>query len=222
MKCKNRGLTLVEVLVVVTILSVLALSVYTVFKSGIDAWTKSEARLEIYQNGRAVLDQISREIVGAFTTGGPDGAKLVGTKWATPADPDELEFVTDFADSVYKIRYKLVTDSTIAAKKALERGYIDYSVDTGETYASTTYHLVEFVPATIEAAVSNIKFKYLPVMAIPTDMDDWGTNGMDEWPGSELEYSLPEAIKIILTMKDANNKERTLETEVYLPNSQVE
>jgi len=111
---------------------------------------------------------------------------------------------------------------TISAKKALERGYIDYSVDTGVTYASTVYHLVEFVPATIEVEVSNIKFKYIPVMATPTGMDDWATDGIDEWPGGEDEYDLPEAIKIILTLKDANSIDHTLETEVYLPNSETE
>jgi prepilin-type N-terminal cleavage/methylation domain-containing protein len=215
----RKGLTLVEVLVVVTILSVLALSVYTVFKSGVDAWSKAEERLDIYQNARVVLDQISRELAGAFVDGA--NAKLVGTPGATPTDPDTLEFITDFSDSIYKIRYQLASDATYTSKKALERGYIDYSVDTGENYASTAYHTIIFVPATKNVEVSNIKFQYMIVMVPPTPptgIGDWTISTPHVWSAA----TLPEAVKVILTLKDANNNIHDFETIVYLPNSEIE
>lgn len=218
----KKGLTLVEVLVVVTILSVLALSVYTVFKSGIDAWSRSEARLDIYQNGRAVLDQIFRELAGAFTGG---GAQLTGTPGGSATDPDTLEFVTDFSGSNYKIRYQLVTDaSDPAGRKILKRDYIDFITTTGaKDYTRTDYdNSVEFVKYTKSARVDNIKFLYV---AVPTPPDE--AKAIDDWSGASAvavntwsAAALPEAVKIILTLKDANNKSYVFETIVYLPNSE--
>lgn len=237
MKCKNNGITLVETLVAVMILSVLALSLYTVFKSGIDAWTKSESRLEIYQNARAVLDQLSRELAGAFVTSGVTGAKLAGVDGG--AGPDTLTFVTDFADSIYKIYYHLDLDATDATKKNLIREYIDYSdpANAGKGYDSTSYgpqEPVQFVAYTKSAMVSNIKFKYLPVMPSPPSylpatalspsfMADWNTAlAISSWTTGYL----PEAVKIVVTMRavpnDPNGATYDFETIVYLPNSEIE
>ncbi|MDD5679695.1 MAG: prepilin-type N-terminal cleavage/methylation domain-containing protein [Candidatus Omnitrophica bacterium] len=213
MSHKNSGLTLVETMVALTILSILSLSVYTIFKSGIDAWSKSEERLEVYQDARVVLDQISRELVGAFADGAD--AKLEGLDGGAAADT--LTFVTNFSDSLYKIRYELITDAVYTSKKALQRGYIDYSVDTGVDYTSAVSHLVTFVPATKEIAVSNIKFQYLPVMTAPTGLADWA-GAVTTW----TDTALPEAVKIILTFQDATGRDRTFETIVYLPNSETE
>lgn len=211
----KKGLTLVEVLVVVTILSVLALSVYTVFKSGLDAWSRSEARLDIYQNARVILDQISRELVGAFVDGAD--AKLEGAT-------DTLTFITDFSDSIYKIKYYLVTDATDPqGRKILKRDYIDYSTTPGATdYALTTYDAsVEFVKYTKNAKIDSINFQYVDVVSAPKAIDDWiGASPIksDTWSAA----TLPAAVKIILTLKDENNKSYVFEAIVYLPNSEVE
>lgn len=214
----KKGLTLVEVLVVVTILSVLALSVYTVFKSGIDAWSRSEARLDIYQNARVVLDQISRELAGAFVDGAD--AKLEESVDGG-AGSDTLTFVTDFADSIYKIRYHIETDATDATKKNLVRDYINYGVShtPAKTYANTDYDEgIDFVHYTKNTMADRIKFSYLPVMAAPGGITDWDTS-----PPTAIAWTdaaLPEAVKIVLTLKDANNKDYIFETIVYLPNSE--
>ena len=233
MKCNyNRGITLVETLVAVMILSVLALSLYTVFKSGIDAWTKSESRLEIYQNARAALDQISRELAGAFATpDDPNGAKLVGVDGG--AGSDTLTFITDFADSIYKIKYHLeIPDATYPNRKILWRDYIDYSTDTGKTYtsdAATDYHLTEFVKYTKSASVDNIQFTYLAQTDSQAFLTAWGS-ARPEWPGTGAgappDDTLPEAVKIVITMRaspyDPNGATYDFETIVYLPNSEVE
>ncbi|MBU4376859.1 MAG: type II secretion system GspH family protein [Candidatus Omnitrophica bacterium] len=225
MKCRNSGITLVETLMAVMILSVLALSLYTVFKSGIDAWTKSESRLEIYQNARAVLDQISRELAGAFVDGAD--AKLVG---APGVVADELVFVTDFADSIYKIKYYLMTDAADTTKTNLMRAYIDYSDSdhAGEGYDSINYEPpVEFVKYTKSAMVDDIQFTYLPQITkadVPVFLGDWSDAARveDIWSDDDL----PEAVKIVITMKaapyDPNGATYDFETIVYLPNSETE
>ncbi len=200
----------------ITILSVLALSVYIVFKSGLDAWSKSESRLDIYQNARVALDQMSREIAGAFSvTGVPvfQGADGGGTS------PDTLIFLTNFGDSVYRVKYKLDTGS-----KVLKRYYIDYTASFSASYADdpeASGKSIDFVSPTKRAMVSDMQFQYLPLTASPAGMADWSGSGVQaSWPGSNPADSLPEALKIVLTLKDANNKNYVFETIVYLPNSE--
>lgn len=213
----KKGLTLVEVLVVVTILSVLALSVYTVFKSGLDVWSRSEARLDIYQNGRVALDQISRELVGAFSV---TGASVFQGTDGSGTSSDVLIFLTNFGDSIYRVKYELDAGSNI-----LRRYYIDYAVTFGASYTDdpeTSGTPIDFVSPTKNAMVSNIQFQYLPAMPLPTGMNDWIGFSMDSWPGGEPADSLPKTVKIILTLKDANDKDYVFETIVYLPNSETE
>lgn len=63
---QKRGFTLIEGLVVLGILGVLIGSLYVIFKSGLDSWKKAESRFEIFQNARAALEIMSREISGAI------------------------------------------------------------------------------------------------------------------------------------------------------------
>jgi prepilin-type N-terminal cleavage/methylation domain-containing protein len=226
MKCRDKGITLVETLIAVMILSILALSLYTVFKSGTDAWTKSESRLEIYQNARAALDQITRELVGAFAVTGVN--TFVGQNGGGAA-PDTLVFLTGFGDRIYRIRYRLDTTSHI-----LRRSYIDYSVTPGSVYTDdpeTVGTSIDFVTPSLSARVNNIQFTYLPQIAqadAPVFLGDWTNAGrvQNEWPGGEAADTLPEAVQIVLTMRavpnDPNGATYTFETIVYLPNSEVE
>lgn len=62
----EKGLTLVELIIVMAILGLFITSLFSVFKNSLDAWKKSEARLAVYQNARAALDQMTRDIQPAI------------------------------------------------------------------------------------------------------------------------------------------------------------
>ncbi len=105
-KFNNRGLTLIEILMVVFIFSTLSAVMFTVFKSGLDSWRKSEAILTMYEESRAVLDLMSREIQSAFLyqlSSDQDqwtrflGIDEAGTRIKTNSAKDELFFVTPIA-----------------------------------------------------------------------------------------------------------------------------
>ena len=206
MNRKNRGLTLIEVLVVVAITSILAVSLYVVFKSGMDAWSGSEGRLDVFQNARVALDQISRELPGAFVGG---GAKFNLTAGAAAGDPDTLEFVTEFGDDIYEIKYELITGSILQRKYS--RNPDDYSVPNYEDFANDDTDVVELSPY-----VTDIQFSH------------WDT-GIPDWSDTATSWSdenvLPKAIKVEITLrqnpkdKTADVKVRSFETVIYLPNS---
>lgn len=194
---KNKGLTLIEVLVVVTILSVLTLTLYTVFKSGADAWSKSETRLDIYQNARVVLDQISRELAGAIVgESAANGARFVGID----ADPDTIEFVTNFAGSLYRIRYERLAGTT-----RLQRSYEENPAD----FNNPAYTNIEFNELT-----NDIQFTYW--IASASSVPSW-----DSWGGPPTTDRLPRAVTIILTLVDPEGNTYRFETMAYLPNSDL-
>lgn len=59
---KRAGVTLVELMVAVTILSLMMVAFFTIFKGGISAWQKGDTRVELIQNGRIALDRMASEI----------------------------------------------------------------------------------------------------------------------------------------------------------------
>jgi len=195
---RHKGLTLIEILVVIFVASILFITLYTVFKSGAEAWSKARMRLEIYQNARVIMEQLSRELPGAFvdsdssaTFTGEDG----DTDPENDASPDKLEFITNFAGTIYKLKYELKPgDSHI-----LLREYIKEPTD----YASTDYEFVEF-----GFSVNKFDFLYWDTIT-----RDWTKDGT--WAGSK--YTLPGAVKIKLELIDTEGKTYPFETTVYIP-----
>lgn len=58
----SNGVTLVELLVAVALLSLLMVAFYTVFKGGTKAYEKGETRVEIIQNARVAFERMVNEI----------------------------------------------------------------------------------------------------------------------------------------------------------------
>ena len=202
MNHKNSGLTLVEVLIVLTILSILVLSLYTVFKTGFDAWSRSEARLDVFQNARVILDQISRELPGAFVGG---GATFEGNYGGDDETADDIAFATDFAGSIYQINYWL---DTVGDPSVLKREYEENPVFGGGY--TPTYTTVEFTAGKI--FISNIKFLYWGPATT-----DWSVDALTTWSSGT---TLPEAVRIAITLMGEGTHTYSFENIIYLPNSE--
>lgn len=69
---KEKGVTLLELMVAVVITALLGVALSTIFKTYSDAWQKGEARTQRYQNARLALDRIATELRGALV---PDDHK---------------------------------------------------------------------------------------------------------------------------------------------------
>lgn len=106
MRLNNKGLTLTEILVVVFVFSILSTVLFTIFKGGLDSWRKSENILTMYEEGRAALDLMSREIQAAYLFQNSTdqtqwtrflGIDETGTRIKTNSAKDELFFVAPIA-----------------------------------------------------------------------------------------------------------------------------
>lgn len=70
----SRAFTLTEMLAVMAILSMIVVSLFTIFQQGTETWRLSSARTEAYIKARQILEMMAREIKGAViitAAGGP-------------------------------------------------------------------------------------------------------------------------------------------------------
>ncbi len=79
-----RGFTLVELLVSLSIFSIISLAVYSSFAAGIAAWRKAQEFSSVYQTSRLLLNDIARELKNTV--------KITGGKFEGGAR--SLSFVT--------------------------------------------------------------------------------------------------------------------------------
>jgi prepilin-type N-terminal cleavage/methylation domain-containing protein len=81
---KEQGFTLIELVVSLTIFSVISLSVYSSFASGISVWRKAQEFSSVYQTARLLLDHMAMELKNAV--------KVFGTEFN--GGPRMISFIT--------------------------------------------------------------------------------------------------------------------------------
>ena len=85
----RRGFTLTEILAVMAILSLMVVSLFTMFQQGSGVWRLSGARTEAYMKARQILDMMARDIRGAVlitAAGGPKAEPDLNLKTTKRAD----------------------------------------------------------------------------------------------------------------------------------------
>ena len=68
----QHGFTLLELLVSLTIFSIITLAVYSAFAGGVGAWRRAQEFSATYQTARVVLDDLAHELKNAVTLGAGD------------------------------------------------------------------------------------------------------------------------------------------------------
>ncbi|MDH3454034.1 MAG: GspJ family type II secretion system protein [Desulfuromonadales bacterium] len=111
----ERGFTLVEVLVAISILALLLTSVYGIFSSVSLARERLDADSAEYHRARVLFDRLGRELRGAYFR--PSDRNLVFTGTATDDGALELELTTSAVSplsqtgtGIAKVRYLLIED----------------------------------------------------------------------------------------------------------------
>ncbi|MCK4325347.1 prepilin-type N-terminal cleavage/methylation domain-containing protein [bacterium] len=211
----KSGFTLTEILVAVTILAITVAAIYTSFKGGLTSWTKGTIRMERYQNARAALEMMSREISAAIIIAA-DGSYQIDfygvdnteTVSGETVDDDYLCFVAPVREDpdepdLRKVRYEL--DET---NRQLRRG-TDDSIDGDITS--------DFSFAQLALNVKSLNFQYYD----SSWLDSWDSRDTSAESGTNAstEDSLPTAVKITITVQDElkQEEEQTFSATVYLP-----
>lgn len=187
------GITFIEMLIGLTIFSIISASLYSAFFSSTSAWKKSEDLNRLYQEARWSLDNISRELHNAI---------IISYKNRYPTfkvfdgESDRLSFLIVDDYEIKRVTYFLETldknlNDSESYLKRKESSLIDslQLVSQGETQENFS-SLV---------AKGGLKFSYAYSTAEEQDSEiEW----KDKWQDSSV---LPAGVKIELVLQNPGN-----------------
>lgn len=190
-----RGFTLFELLLSVTILSIVAALILGAFRVGYRAWEKGEASIEDLQRLRIVLDRVKRQLSAAVpdTINGED-APGIGFSGAE----DSIRFISGYSlvPGIQKgrviVNYR-VSETPDAGKRLLFHEESLVFVDTEQHTDPDADQYYELL-----AGTAGIVFEYLKPGEAQT-IATWSST----WD-SETEGAIPAAVRIsVRTQPDA-------------------
>ncbi len=194
---KRMGITLVELLVAVALLSLLMVAFYTVFKMGTKAYKTGEERVELIQNVRIAFERMVNEIRQALPDVGGDtpdvvfelgeGGSAREGRWITLYVPiDGTEGVEKIQFSRYSGEPGVGSETYTLYKRVLNPPY-QTSEGSYSFHSAGSQPITAAMPGT-EGVVSYLYFNDRPpasrvgmlkitltVKADPTDESDPGT-----------------------------------------------
>lgn len=198
---RQKGLTLVEILVSTLLMAILAVTLIFVFRSGQTTWGKTKRGTAIYQNARVALGEMSRGLSGALIS---EDNVIYFLGFAS-----QVEFVcsleSDEGDK-YDLReigyYRNNEDELM---RRMERNPNFTLPEEGSHGGGSSSDLAFQVTA--------LEFKY---------WDETTTSWLDSWD-SRTGGKLPQVVKISVTVQEDVSQDpisKTFDTVVYLFNSQ--
>ena len=214
MKPRN-GFTLVELMVSLSIFSLLAVSVYSVFAGGVGTWRRAQAFSATYQTARLVLDRMGRElgravrISGSEFLGGPTRLSFLtvrrpaplpvksGSDAATPAVADPAALQAAFP--IRRITYVLKEASLFRLDESYLEGLQDAHRD----------------PEEMAGPFAGLAFEY----AMKDDDKDTDVEWHERWDKTE---TIPSGVKITLMIGDGRERPARLTRTVFFLQSVVE
>jgi general secretion pathway protein J len=198
----DGGFTLVEVMISLAIIGMISLMVFGVFRLGISAWERGDAHKDEFQKMRIVTQLISRQ-VKSIVPYKIKSQKAEGDYLAFEGKPRSLKFVSalslrarqpeGFVYGVYEFKEGGSEGGQLILyeKRVLNRDFMED--DPKEDDA---------VP--VLSDISEVKFEYYREEDLQkTKAAAW----VDEWNTRE-EKELPKAVRMTLTQKKKDEKER--------------
>ncbi len=196
----NRSaFTLVELIVAISLAAMIILITAIIFKQASSAFSKSDARSEVYQNVRAAFDIIKRDISGAtlntnyelfkaFNNVSAASYSIIGAKEGS--DILTLLSSTPNLDDrpIALITYYLKTDNVLYKLEKTGTSTLNTSIASFDPDTETSYRELGF-------NVSTLQLRY---------RDTDGTWG-DTWDSTTKKY-LPDAVEVAMTISDMRNR----------------
>lgn len=195
-----KGFTLVELLIAISISSVIFLSLYSAFHTGVLGFNKIDSAFEAYQTARIIFSRIESDLKASFSypdKSSPNNSRFKGAK-------DSLEFfsiVNTFKEAEIfpyfsKIKYEFINGEL---KRSLYGG------------AQARKAEPEAVIEKLSSNVKAISFQYASETLGVEESYEW----LDSWPqaaNSVQLKSLPLAVKINLSLAEKDRKDNEIGT----------
>jgi len=183
---RERGFTLVEVVIAVTIVATLLVVVFAGLRVGLASWQRGEERSQALERSRSVNQVLTRVLAGAY----PYQAAATAREPARllfEGEADRVAFATVVSPfpSPEPIAFTAVTLSLATSPPGLAL--------TQKALPSEKPFDASLAPVFVDASVSRIRFRYLREAN-----GEW----TDRWDASQ-EKSLPRSIEVTLTIVHA-------------------
>lgn len=217
---KPKGLTLVEILVVLTIFAIIAVLLFTVFKSGLDSWRSMESNLELYQNASIAVDIITRDLTaahinasnGAITFRGFDSSAKSG--WMTASQADEVFFIAALNPGPGALFELCKAGYFLDSNNTLQRVYFAQTATPPDfAFSGSDYNNRSKAASNI----TQLNFRYWD-STIPGFIDTW-----DSRTGQAQAGRLPNMVEVTIDLREPNPvdplnpKTQRFITNIYVP-----
>ncbi len=186
MSYNHRSFTLVELLITLSIFSIVILSLYSAFHTGIFSYNRLDNSISLYQTARKVLNRIDLDLKNIFSYSNEDTGFVGGKDW--------LNFFTLIGSDFSSVSYeRKETNLLRLCKKGIE----------------TLKENISMRPKVLAKNIKEIDFSY----GFLTDEKNvlvWE----DNWADTDIEKgNLPLAVKISLTLEENSKKGRDIKFE---------
>ena len=194
----NTAFTFIELLIALTIFSIIAASIYYTLNAGIKVWQRGNILIEENQRMRIFFDMISKDMINIVSFSG------IPSEWAE----ESISFHTIIdVSSAAKPHRELVRRIYYfdAQKSELKRGRVIQKEDFDEKYVDEKVLLDNLEDISFEYAYeSGEEYEW---------KDEWEFGDEDE--GEDI---IPRGVKIKVKLKNgAEDKEKTFEKIVFIP-----
>lgn len=207
-RARQKGFTLVEVLVALTIASMMSLAIFSALRLSLSAWRRASQRIEVTENFRLAAEAMRRQIACAYPVrvSGLAGIQVMPASiltGATQASPpffigtsNSMSFVT-----ISALRFREHPGLTIVNYKLHEEMGKTSLVETERIYLGpdslkegTLLQPKESAPTPLFDGVELVEFSYLdkPLDAPPMWVDSWDAS---------QEGELPAAVRVKLVLR---------------------
>ena len=208
----ENGFTLLEVLVSVTMIAMIAVVLWSVFRMSLTSWARGNAYIDANQRQRSVMDLVKKQMSSVYPAIAPVDLQLGGTVYPIfVGAPESVQFI-----SLASLRFNLNPGLTAVSYELVREDQGGYSlVEREEQYLGidpTQGGLLDSKDKTVIPLFENL-------VSFGFEYFDPGTNEsppewVREW-NSRLMGGLPGAISMSMVNRDA--KGQTLSRHVVIP-----
>ncbi|MFC1494452.1 type II secretion system protein GspJ [Thermodesulfobacteriota bacterium] len=202
LKNNTHAFTLLELLVAMTMMSIIATSLYASLSIGFKAKENSESAIEVKRSARIVMDLLKQEIISALPPKGLLAGKFSGidshdetgndtdslTFFSAAYIPGEDEVACDIVRVEIAISTREDTDEPVLVRGITTNLLSPKSLDPYEDVLCS--------------GIESLNLRYY-------DGYDW----LDEWDSGSHDNSLPEAVEISIRFEDKDRKDKGNDSE---------
>lgn len=213
-KREKNGFTLIEVLISITILTVIMIVVYQAFTAGTDGIRHAEAVDELNGMARAAFGRLIDDVNGAYYLSGKDVIFVGEARRGKGLPQDSLNFtsltneliVKDAKETeLHEVGYYLKEDLNISRKGAAMEKAVAALYRRDKKVIGNEPPLEGGTDYLLTDEIAGLRFSYFD-----------GSKWKDTWD-SRITKALPRAVEVELILLDADKKERAFKTIIDVP-----